>query len=142
MRNVPGTYFWIFLFLASCANQVTPGGGERDTKAPVVEKEEPENYTRNFHAREIHVTFDEYIQVNELAKQLVVSPPLPQAPVARVKKKTLIVELTDSLLPNTTYTLNFGNAIGDLNEGNAIPYSNSGWDILDPYICFHNFKRL
>jgi hypothetical protein len=136
MRSI--AHYFVLLFFSllawSCANQVAPTGGPKDTKAPEVTSLVPENHSVNFHAHEINITFNEYIQVKELSSQLVVSPPLKMVPETRVHKKTLTVTLLDTLLPNTTYSMNFGKAVGDLTEGNAIDtltYVFSTGDILD-----------
>jgi hypothetical protein len=110
----------LFAFLYSCANQVAPQGGEKDTKPPKILKAIPENYSTNFSANKIQLTFDEYIQLKDVTSQLIVSPPLAQVPEAKIKQKTLIITMDDTLKPNTTYTMNFGNSILDNNEGNPL----------------------
>ncbi|MCX6290184.1 MAG: Ig-like domain-containing protein [Bacteroidetes bacterium] len=119
----PFRYFLIFCisaFMASCALQVAPQGGEKDVKPPKVTKSKPENFSTQFDSKKIQITFDEYIQLKDLNNQLIVSPPLSKNPDAKIKQKTLTVQLDDTLLPNTTYTLNFGNSIVDNNEGNIL----------------------
>ena len=130
--------FFIFILLslvfASCANQVTPQGGDKDVKPPKITKSLPENYSTGFNSKEIAITFDEYIQLKDLNSQLIVSPPLLKNPEAKIKQKTLFIQLVDTLHPNTTYTMNFGNAILDNNEGNALEnyqYVFSTGDIID-----------
>ncbi len=110
----------LLLFFVSCANQVAPQGGEKDVKPPKVVKYDPENFSTGFNSKKIQITFDEYIQLKDLSSQLIVSPPLAKQPETKIRQKTLTVELTDTLHPNTTYTMNFGNAISDSNEGNPV----------------------
>src|SRR5689334_3111349 len=73
---------------ASCANQVPPTGGAKDVKPPKVLKTSPENFSANFHAKNIIVSFDEYIRLKDLSTQLIVSPPLSKTPKVVLKKKS------------------------------------------------------
>jgi len=109
-----------FALLAACANQVAPLGGEKDTKPPKVLHTQPENFSTDFHSKKIEITFDEYVQLKDLSSQLIVSPPLKKIPEIKIKKKSLVIEIDDTLRTNTTYTMNFGNAILDNNEGNPL----------------------
>ncbi|MFT4756635.1 MAG: hypothetical protein ACI91R_001282 [Vicingaceae bacterium] len=109
------------LSLSSCAQVVAPTGGEKDTTAPEVLEINPRNETLNFNSKEIEIEFDEYVVLKNLKNQLLVSPPLKYSLQGRTKGKKLIFEIKDTLKANTTYVLNFGNAIVDLNEGNPIP---------------------
>lgn len=108
------------LFLASCAQVVSPGGGAKDTTPPKVVQYIPDSASLNFKARSITLFFDEYIQLQDLNNQLIVSPPLNKTPDIKVKNKTVIIDLDkdEVLKPNTTYCFSFGNAIQDNNEGN------------------------
>lgn len=107
------------LFLSSCALRQTPDGGPKDVTPPKILKSTPVNFSTNFKAKEIKIEFDEYIDLKDINKQLIISPLMPSDPEVKVKSKTLIIKLPDSLRTNTTYTLNFGNAIVDINEGIA-----------------------
>jgi len=122
MRNQLRLLFLVLTicFLGSCALQVAPTGGEKDVKPPQVLKAVPENFSTGFHTNEVVLTFDEFIQVKEIGTQLVVSPPLKYPVTTQLRKKKLHLIFGDTLLPNTTYTLNFGNAISDFNEGNVL----------------------
>ncbi|MGB1032933.1 MAG: Ig-like domain-containing protein, partial [Flavobacteriales bacterium] len=82
----------------------------------------------------IRFEFNEFVQLNDIHNQLIVSPPLKQRPIIRIKKKGVIIQLQEKLLPNTTYTFNFGNGIGDLTENNPVKdlvYVVSTGDVLD-----------
>ncbi len=95
---------------------------------------EPENYSRHFNATKVSVDFDEYIVLDNVNQELVVSPPLDEKPVVKLKGKTLIIEINGELHENTTYTFNFGSAIKDLHEGNKLlnyEYVFSTGDVLD-----------
>lgn len=113
-------YLLICTFIFSCAQVVAPGGGPIDRTPPRVLKYTPDSAKLNFTARSIEINFDEYIQLKDLNNQLIVSPPLEHTPDITVKNKTLYIELDkkETLKPNTTYSINFGNAIQDYNENN------------------------
>jgi len=108
------------LFLSQCAIVVKPTGGPKDTTPPKVLGYSPENKSTHFTAKKIRITFDEYIQLKDLNKQLIVSPPLKYPLETLMKGKTLEITLKDTLKNDFTYTFNFGNAILDNNEGNVL----------------------
>ncbi|MFN0291497.1 Ig-like domain-containing domain [Pedobacter helvus] len=124
-RNCP--FYLIFFvlvgaisFIYGCAAMKSPEGGPRDTTPPKVLKMTPENLTTNFTAKKIIIEFDEYIKLSNEFKEFSISPELDKIPELKVKLKRLEISLSDSLEKNTTYTLNFGKAIVDLNEGNVL----------------------
>lgn len=107
--------------LSGCANMVPPSGGPRDSLPPVLERVDPADSSKNFNDKTIVFTFDEYLdQIQNISENLLVSPTPNIDPVIDVKLKTVIVKLKDTLEPNTTYYINFGNAIRDINEGNVL----------------------
>ena len=91
-----------------------------DTLAPVVVEADPPNRSLHFRAKRIEIRFDEFVQLTNTRQELVVSPPLEKQPEVRMKNKTMVVDLGSELHENTTYTLNFGQAIADLNQGNVL----------------------
>jgi len=105
-----------------CANIIPPQGGPRDSLPPVLEKVSPADSTLNFTGNKITFTFDEFIEVQNISENLIFSPTPSVNPYVEYKLKTVSVKLKDSLEANTTYTINFGNAIKDFTEGN--PYKN------------------
>src|SRR6476619_5424020 len=105
------SFLALLLLASSCAIQVAPTGGVKDVKGPAIKHSVPENFSTRFSGHDISVTFDEYIALKELNAQFIVSPPLLYQPDIHVKKKTLHIHLEDTLQANTTYTLNFGNAV-------------------------------
>ena len=116
----------VFLFLLSftdCAKKGRPSGGLRDTIAPVILRSAPENFTINFKNNEIRITFDEFIKLKDISRELIISPPLKYAPVITPLSvsKVLKIKILDTLKDNTTYSFNFGNSILDNNEGNLFP---------------------
>ena len=104
-----------------CANKVAPTGGMKDVVPPKLLKASPEDNTVNFSSKTITLTFDEYVQLKDAAKQIVVSPPVSPAPRLSASKKNVIIEFDSLPPPNTTYNINFGNAVADNNEGNPLP---------------------
>lgn len=113
--------FFAFLLLSGCAQVVAPTGGPRDVTPPKVTAYSPPDKSILFHERKIDITFDEYIQLKDLSKQFIISPPVKYMPIPVVKGKVLEIPLTkDTLLDNTTYTFNFGDAVCDLHEGNPL----------------------
>jgi len=112
--------FIITAIFWSCAQQGSPSGGPRDEDPPVVLESTPHNYSTLFEAKKIQITFDEYIVLDNVNQELVVSPPMETKPEVRLKGKTLVIQFEEELKDSTTYTLNFGSAIKDLHEGNKL----------------------
>ncbi len=108
-------------FCYSCANTTTPPmGGIKDTIPPVLLKVLPDSGMVNFPVQDgrIELRFDEYVVVNEPLKNIYISPPLSKNPEAKIRGKSIYISFPDKLDSAVTYTLNFGNAIADNNEGN------------------------
>jgi len=128
MANIKDHYFnlkfytvaIICLLICGCASMQTPQGGPRDTTPPKVLSMTPKNQTRNFNAKKIVMEFDEYFKLNDESKEFSISPEQERAPILKVRSKRLEIELQDTLEKNTTYTLNFGKAVADINENNAV----------------------
>ena len=111
------------MFSHSCANtKAAPSGGPKDTIPPVLIKIEPADRTLNMPLADVKIalTYNEYTIVKE-ASGIYLSPPTKHAPSAKVKGKSIIVTLRDTLAENTTYTIDFNNALADNNEGNMAP---------------------
>lgn len=122
------------LILYSCAIQVPPSGGDKDVKPPKVVSTSPENYSTNINANDIVIEFDEYVQLKDANTQLIISPLLNYQPTTKIRKKKLVIHISDTLKANTTYTINFGTSVSDLNEGNLLEnyqYIFSTGSILD-----------
>jgi hypothetical protein len=105
-----------------CANIVPPAGGFRDSLPPVLIKANPPDSSRNFTGNKINFSFDEYVQVDNFQQNVLVSPiPKSTPPVSYINRlNTVTVKLKDPLEPNTTYSINFGESIKDVNEGNVM----------------------
>lgn len=116
----------VLLFLLAftqCAKRGRPSGGAIDSIPPKPLRIFPENYQTNFSSNKITILFDEYIRLDKLQENLLISPPMEKTPIITPysTSRTLEIEITEDLLPNTTYTFNFGNSIVDNNEGNILP---------------------
>lgn len=117
--------FILFLFLfvcIGCAKKGSITGGLKDTIAPALKISFPENFSTNFKGNQIKLTFDEYIKLKGLEKQLIISPPMKNEPLIfpSTVTKYLTIQIKDTLQPNTTYSFNFGQSITDNNEGNPL----------------------
>jgi len=108
------------LLLFGCASIQTPQGGPKDTTPPKVSSMTPKNQTRNFNAKKIVIEFDEYFNLKDEFKEFSISPDQEKAPELKKRGKRLEINLQDSLEKNTTYTLNFGKSVADVNEGNVV----------------------
>ena len=108
------------LLLASCAQVLTPDGGPKDRTPPHVITYAPDSAATNFSGNKIVLHFNEYVQLKDLENQLIVSPPLNNDPDVVIRRKDIVITLNDTLLPNTTYTISFGNAIRDITEENIL----------------------
>lgn len=108
------------LLLFGCASMQTPQGGPKDTTPPKVLSMTPKNQTRNFNAKKIVIEFDEYFNLKDEFKEFSISPDQEKAPELKKRGKKLEINLQDSLEKNTTYTLNFGKSVADVNEGNVV----------------------
>lgn len=109
------------LFLVvSCATPGTPQGGPQDKTPPVAKSYEPDNLTKNFSQKDISIFFDEWIQIANLNQQLIISPPIKPDPVIIAKKNELKIHFKEALDSNTTYSIFFGDAVKDNNEGNIV----------------------
>lgn len=112
----------LILAFAQCAKRGRPSGGALDSIPPKPLRISPENYKTNFTGNKITVQFDEYIRLDKLPENLIISPPMEETPniTPYSVSRLLEIEIRDSLLPETTYTFNFGNSIVDNNEGNIL----------------------
>ena len=105
----------------SCANIIPPSGGPRDTTPPQLLSVTPRDSTVNFRGDRVTFNFDEYMDdPQDLSNNILFTPLFEVNPEIGVRSRTVTVRFRDSLLPNTTYTLNFGNALRDINEGNVL----------------------
>jgi hypothetical protein len=110
----------LVLLMVRCAHPVAPAGGIKDEDPPVVVSSVPANYSTNFHQKNIIVTFDEFVKLDKLQQQLLISPPTNTLPEIRLRGKSLLIKFLEDLKPETTYSVYFGEAIVDLTENNPI----------------------
>jgi len=109
------------LMAGGCANIIPPVGGPRDSLPPVLISAVPGDSARNIKPAKITLTFNEYVdQLQNVTENVIISPTLSTMPQIDSRLKTVTVRIKDTLEPNTTYTINFGNAIKDVNEGNVL----------------------
>ncbi len=119
LLNLLGIVSLLFL-IPSCASVQSPSGGPRDTIQPKVIKETPKNLSRNFSSKQIEIEFDEFIQLSNEFTEISVTPALDIPPEYKAKKQILQIKFDKALEQNTTYTINFGKAIADVNENNIL----------------------
>lgn len=108
--------------IVSCAQQSALSGGEKDTTPPQYNKNysHPKNGALNFTENKIDIVFDEFIKVNNPKKNIIITPRIEQSPIYETKGKRFILKFNENLDSNTTYTINFGDNISDITEGNKI----------------------
>lgn len=109
-----------YFFISGCASIQRPQGGPRDKTPPKLLEALPKNLTRNFSANKIELTFDEYFKLTNQFQEISIIPESDKLPEIKVRKKTLSITFVDSLQKNTTYVVNFGKAITDVNENNVL----------------------
>lgn len=107
-------------FIVSCANPGTPDGGPYDETPPKLVKTTPVAGTVHAKQRKITLIFDEYVKIENANEKVIVSPPQLAEPEIEAYGKKVTVNLQDTLKPNTTYTIDFSDAIEDNNEGNPL----------------------
>ncbi len=112
-------YLIIILFLASCAQVGSLSGGDKDTTPPKLVKSTPNNGDTLYTKTRIELTFNEYVELNNITQQLVISPLVKPLPKAEIHGKTVVLTFDTLLRENTTYTLFFGEGIRDYTEKNV-----------------------
>lgn len=117
----PFLLLMVSFFLPNCAKVGTVTGGPKDTIPPVVLHSEPPFKATGIHPKKIVITFNEFLDLKNVQQELLVSPPLHKQPEIKLKGKKIEIIIEDTLRENTTYTLNFGNAITDFTENNPVP---------------------
>lgn len=125
-KKVRFHYFIVSLLhcfiILSCAQISAPTGGKKDTTPPEIANSTPPNYSINFHQKQIKIEFNEWIQpLTNPKAQVIISPNVDPFPKIDIARNELSIQLKDSLQPNTTYSIFFGDNIKDNNEGNTFP---------------------
>ena len=106
--------------LYSCANMATPNGGPYDETPPRFVSSTPAPNQTNYNGKKIEILFDELVQLEKPSENVIITPPQMEMPIVRSAGRKVVVELKDSLQPNTTYTIDFTNSIVDNNEKNVL----------------------
>ena len=106
--------------VAACARMGNPDGGWYDETPPRVVGASPTEKATGVKTRKLHIRFNEFIKIENATENVVVSPPQLESPDIKAGGKSIDIELKDSLKANTTYTVDFSDAITDNNEGNPL----------------------
>lgn len=110
----------ILVYACASTNSGMPDGGPYDEEPPKFVRSTPAPYATQSKEKKISIEFDEFIKLEKVAEKVVVSPPQLEQPEIKAVGKKVVVNLVDSLKPNTTYTIDFSDAITDNNEGNPL----------------------
>lgn len=110
----------IAIFIYSCANIAMPPGGPKDTQPPKEVKSMPPNYSKNFNIDKARIYFDEFVTLNDVTNQVIISPPLEEMPEFSLRGRSLVIEFMEDFKENTTYTIFLGSAISDITETNIL----------------------
>ena len=110
----------ILILIVSCARMGQPDGGWYDDTPPRILSSSPADKATGVDRRKITISFDEFVKLEDATNKVVVSPPQLETPEIKTQGKKIVVELKDSLKDNTTYTVDFADAITDNNEGNPM----------------------
>ncbi len=108
-------------FLSRCASIGSPTGGPKDSLAPTIMSVTPALNSTNFKSDRIYIAFDEYVQLKDQQKEIFTSPAMRKKPKVTLRGRGIHIEIEDdSLMPNTTYAIEFGSSVADNNEGNPL----------------------
>lgn len=110
----------LLVIVGGCAHIVPPSGGPYDMEPPVLVRSTPERNALKVSAKDVTLYFDEYVKLEDIVNKVIISPPQLAQPKIRAVGKRVRVELEDDLVENTTYTIDFTDAIVDNNEGNPL----------------------
>lgn len=110
----------LMIVVYSCASMGNPDGGPYDEEPPKFVRSTPKPFAINNKEKKVTIEFDEFIKLEKAAEKVVVSPPQLEQPEIKASGRKVVVGLVDSLRPNTTYTIDFADAIVDNNEGNPL----------------------
>lgn len=113
-----GLFILVLQWAVGCANIVPPTGGPKDTIPPFLIAAKPKDSSINIQPKEILVGFNEFINAIDLQNNFIIAPSIKTTPLIDARLNMLRIRINDSLQNNTTYSLQFGNAIRDVNESN------------------------
>ena len=109
----------VIYFLTYCASITPPGGGPRDTIPPVLLKSYPDHKSLNFSGTTIRLIYDEYLKIDDLKKQLIITPIIQEEYERKIRRNSIELTFPEPFKDTTTYTFNFQDAIQDITEGNV-----------------------
>jgi uncharacterized protein (DUF2141 family) len=112
-------YVWCLLLLigfSQCANQTSPGGGPQDKKPPELQNSNPKNNQKNFKGKAIELSFDEYVELKNANEEILISPSIGKDLKIVAKKKKVTISPKENWKENTTYSINFREAVQDITE--------------------------
>lgn len=112
--------FWLLFIAYACATIVSPTGGPKDETPPKILGSTPANYSTNFKDKSLKIDFNEFVTLKNPEKFLLISPPMGEEPDLKIKGKSLVIKIKDTLRNNTTYNFYLGDAIVDITEGNPV----------------------
>jgi len=127
MKLATALFLPLILIVLSCATITTPAGGPEDELPPVLVKSSPDSGQRNFKGRNIELTFNEMLQLNNPKEEIIITPPVGKKTDFKLKDNRVIIEPEFELRENTTYTVTFREGIKDITEGNVA---------IDPHLAF------
>ena len=118
--HIYSIFFILFVLLSSCAEQRPLSGGPKDSTPPKLDstRYSTPNLQTNFREKEIILTFNEWVVLNDPINQIIISPPLQTRPDVKIKNKSVVLKFKEELLPNTTYSIQYGEAVKDFTENN------------------------
>lgn len=124
----------LLVTIYSCANMASPTGGPYDEAPPKYVSSTPAPNQTNYKGKKVEILFDELIQIDKPSENVIITPPQMELPIVRSAGRKAVVELMDTLKPNTTYTIDFTNSISDNNEKNVFEnysFAFSTGDVID-----------
>lgn len=128
MQIIKKSYFHLLLLISlivytvaicGCANIIPPGGGPKDTLPPILISAIPKDSTIHFKGDKITLSFNEFVELQSPSENVIFSPTPTTLPIINAHLRNVTLKIKDTLEPNTTYSINFGNSIKDVNEGNV-----------------------
>ena len=135
----------VVITLARCANSISPpSGGPKDVDPPEILETYPANGSAGFNTDRFTLKFNEYVSLENIQQEALISPPMKEMPDFRLKGKSITIKFNEVLMPNTTYSVYFGDAITDITEKNPLrnyTYIFSTGDYVDSLSLYGHLKN-
>ncbi len=141
LKNIIYSISALLVIISSCASPGMPTGGPKDKEPPKIKKSTPKLNALGYKKKTVTIDFNEIIKLNDVYSKFIASPPLKKRPKINAYGSKLVINFQEELQDNTTYTLDFGDAIADNNENNPIPsfvFSFSTGTEIDSMAVFGN----